>query len=448
MMKTVKDSTASSAELPRELTLLDSTMINVGSMIGSGIFIVPAAITLQLQASSLVVLAWIIGGIVSLCGALSIAELGALMPRTGGQYVYLREAYGPLWGFLYGWSAFLVINTASIAAVAATCAAYCGYFFPLSPVASKLVAVFSIILLTAINCFGIRFGTVMQNGFSLVKIGSLAALALFCFLLTGGTLSNFSPVLPSLPFGNMAGAMGLALISVLWSYDGWIEITYVAGEIKNPQRTLPRSLILSTVIVILVYVVLNVGYMYTLSLAEISHSSLVASDSALKVLGTTGAAFVALAVIISTFGANNGFILTSPRIYYAMAREGLFFKWLATLHPKYRTPIPSLIVQAILSIALILSGTYDQLITYVVFASWVFYAMSVGGVFLLRRRSPLTVRPYNVWGYPVTPIVFIVFSLWLVANSIMEDPKDSLVGIVIVLLGIPAYLFWKKRNTT
>ncbi len=440
------DDVQQTAELPRELTLLDSTMVNVGSIIGSGIFIVPATIALQLQASSLVVLVWIVGGIVTLFGALSVAELGSLMPRAGGQYVYLKEAYGSLWGFLYGWAAFLVINTASIAAVAVTCAIYLGYFFPLSPLAIKLIAIASIVLLTLVNCFGIRIGALVQNGFTLLKIGSLIVLALCCFLFTGGSVSNFSPILPHVPLSSLAGVLGLALISVLWAYDGWIEITYVAGEVKDPQRILPRALILSTIIVILSYAFINLGYLYTLSMVDMSHSSLVASDSALRTIGTAGAVFVSVAVIVSTFGANNGFIFTSPRIYYAMAREGLFFKWLATIHPKYRTPIPSLIAQAVLSIAFILSGTYDQLITYVVFASWIFYAMSAGGVMILRKRSPALARPYKTWGYPMTPVVFILFALWLVTNAIMESPRDSLVGVGIILLGIPAYGYWRKQN--
>jgi len=439
------DADQHNAELPRALTLLDSTMVNVGSMIGSGIFIVPATIALQLQASSLVVLVWIVGGIATMFGALSVAELGAIFPRAGGQYVYLKEIYSPLWGFLYGWSAFLVINTASIAAVAVTCAVYLGYFFPLSPLAIKLIAIASIVLLTLVNCFGIRIGAMVQNGFTLLKIGSLVVLAMLCFLLSGGSVSNFSPVLPTLPIGSLAGVMGLALIGVLWAYDGWIEITYVAGEVKDPQRILPRALILSTIIVILCYAFINLGYLYTLSASEMSHSSLVAADSALKTIGPAGAALVSLAVVVSTFGANNGFIFTSPRIYYAMAKEGLFFDWLATIHPKYRTPIPSLIVQAVLAIIFILSGTYDQLITYVVFASWIFYGMSAAGVMILRKRSPNLARPYKTWGYPWTPIVFIAFALWLVINALLETPKDSLVGVCIILLGIPAYGYWRKQ---
>lgn len=436
----------SDQELKRELSLLDSTMINVGSMIGSGIFIVPAAIALQLQSSLMITLVWVVGGIVSLFGALSVAELGTMMPRAGGQYVYLREAYSPLWGFLYGWAAFFVINTGSIAAVAVTFAAYLGYFFPLTSVSIKIIAVASVVLLTVINCFGIKAGAIVQNGFTLIKIAALGLLGLLSFVLSGGSVSNFSPVLPAMPFSGLIGPLGLALIAVLWSYDGWIEITYVAGEVKEPQRVLPRSLFLSTAIVIALYVVVNLGYMFVLSLNEMSNSSLVASDAAIRIMGPAGAATLALVVIISTFGTNNGFIFTCPRIYYAMAKEGLFFPWLAHVNPRYSTPIPSLIAQGVLASILILSGTFEQLMTYVVFASFLFYAMSAGAVIILRKRLSNSSRPYKTWGYPVTPILFILFSFYLVITSIIQNPTDSLVGAGIISLGIPAYLYWKKTS--
>jgi len=434
-----------SPELRRELTLLDSTMINIGSMIGSGIFIVPAIIALYLQSSSLVILVWVIGGIVSLFGALSVAELGAIMPRAGGQYVYLSEAYSPLWGFLYGWAAFAVINTASIAAVAVTFANYLGYFFPLSALSIKIVAIASIVVLTIINCFGIKLGAMVQNVFSLVKIGTLAVLALLSFILSNGITANPTSHQTLFSLSELSGPLGLALVAVLWSYDGWIEITYVAGEVKNPQKVLPRSLMLSTLVVIAVYVLINLGYLNVLSLTEMSQSQLVASDAATKISRTVGASLIAIAVIISTFGANNGFIFTCPRIYYAMAKEGLFFRWLGHISPRYQTPIPSLIVQAILSSALILTGTFNQLATYVVFASFLFYAMSAGAVFILRKRHPHIERPYKTWGYPFTPIVFILFSLYLVVNTLIEDPRDSVIGLGIILLGLPAYFYWRKK---
>ncbi len=434
------------SELPRRLSLLDATMINVGSMIGSGIFIVPATIALHLQSSLMIILVWIIGGVVSLCGSLSVAELGASMPYAGGQYVYLKEAYSPLWGFLYGWAAFLVINTASIAAVAVTFATYLGYFFPLSIAGIKIIAISSVLLLTAINCFGIKVGATVQNGLTLLKIAALFALAVLSFTLSGGSTSNFQPVLPIIPFTTLTGPFIIALIAVLWTYDGWIEITYVAGEVRNPQKALPRALGIGTLIVIGTYILIAASVMYVLPIHEAAQSQAVLADSARKIMGTGGAIFVSIAVIISTFGTNNGFIFTCPWIYYAMAKEGLFFKWLAVIHPKYETPVVSLLVQAALASILIMSGTYDALITYVVFASFIFYGMSAGAVIILRRRKPDGYRPYKTWGYPFTTIIFILFALYLVIDSVNGNPHDTIVGAIIIMIGVPAYYIWKKSH--
>lgn len=421
-------------------------MINVGSMIGSGIFIVPAAIALGVGSSALIIGVWIVGGIVSLFGSLSIAELGVLMPRAGGQYVYIREAYSPLWGFLYGWAAFTVINTASIAAVAMTFAIYLGYFFPLDPTGLKLIAVASIVLLTIVNCFGIKLGARIQNGFTLAKIAALALLCSLSLIWSGGSVGNFSPLLPALPLSGIAGPITLAIVAVLWAYDGWIEITYVAGEVIDPGRNLPRALFRGTLLVMAVYILANFSMIYVLSPAGMAQSSLVASDAATKILGSGGAAFISLAVIISTFGTNNGYIFTCPRIYYEMAREGLFFKKLAEIHPRYETPVASLIAQAVISMILVITGSYVQLATYVVFASWIFYAMSAGAVIILRKRRGDAARPYKTWGYPLTPILFILFSMCLVASTIMEDPKDSLIGAGIIVTGVPAYFYWKQKS--
>ena len=422
-------------------------MINVGSMIGSGIFIVPTTIALLLPSTSMVILVWVVGGVVSLFGALAVAELGALMPRAGGQFVYLREAYGPLWGFLYGWGGFTVIISASISAIAVGFATYLAYFFPLTSVGIKTVAIASIVFLTAINCFGVKFAALVQNGFTFLKIAALAALIILGFLLSGGSVTNFSPVLPEMKSLNLVGPFGLAMIAVLWSYDGWIEITFVAGEVRNPDRHIHRSLIISTVLVITLYSSVNLAYIYLLSPAQMATSSFVASDAATVVMGSMGATFVALAVVVSAFGANNGFVFTGARIYYAMAKEGLFFKPFADVHPKFQTPIPSLVGQGIWSCLLVLTGTYDQLMTYVVFVSWIFYAMSCGAVFILRNRSPEKSRPYKAWGYPYTPILFILFAFLLVLNTIVENPRDSLVGAALIVAGIPAYLFWSKKKS-
>lgn len=434
-------------ELPRTLSLLDATMINIGSMIGSGIFIVPAAIALQLNSTLPIVLVWAVGGVISLFGALSMAELGAMMPRAGGQFVYLREIYGPLAGFLYGWTLFIVIQTAAIAAVAVGFATYLGYFFPFTHLETKLLGVSSIVILTGINCFGTKLGAAVQNVFTFLKIGALAAVVVTGFFLGGGTTENVLPLLPESGISNIIGAFSIAMVAVLWSYDGWIEITYVAGEVKDPGRNIHRSLLLSTVVVIVFYVLVNLAFLYVLGVARVAESELVASDAATVIHGGAGAAIVALTVAVSMFGANNGFVFTGARIYYAMSRAGLFFKSLGNIHPRFETPVASLLVQGGWSSVLVFTGTYDQLITYIVFASWVFYAMSCAGVLLLRRRTPDAVRPYRTWGYPVTPVVFMLFAAALGLSTIVESPADAAIGALMILSGVPAYWWWKKQKS-
>ncbi len=433
-----------SVELKREFNLLDTTMISVGSMIGSGIFLVPASIALFVHSPSWSIAAWIIGGIVSLFGALSIAELGTMYPNAGGLYVYLKEAYGPMWGFLYGWSAFAVIRTASISAVAVGFATYLGYFVPLSTLGINSVAIISIVVLTIINCLGVKSGAIVQNVLTLIKIGTLAIVAVLGIFY--GSISNFaSGGLVEIPLANMAGPFGLALVAVLWAYDGWIQTTFVAGEVKEPQKNIPRALIISTLLVIVIYVTVNLSYMATLSIDKISQSTLVLSDMMTVVVGTTGAALAAIAVIISTLGCNNGLVLAPARIYYAMSRENLFFKRLALVHPKFGTPVQSLVLQGIWASLLVLTGTFEQLITYVVFASWIFYAMAAAAVILLRKNKPELARPYKAWGYPYTPIIFIIFSTYLVVNTLIENPRDSFIGLGLVLIGLPAFYYWNSK---
>lgn len=431
-------------ELKRELGLLDATMINVGTMIASAIFIVPATIAAAIPGAGLITIVWVAGGIVSLLGALSIAELAASFPEAGGQYAYLREAYGPLWGFLYGWTGFLVINPASIAAIAVGFATYLGFFVPLSGAAIQAVAVLSIAALTALNCLGVRLGATTQNVLTLLKLGALAALIGAAVLLPGGSAANFQPLWVS--GRDWIGPVGVAMVAVLWAYDGWIETTYVGSEIKNPGRNLPRSIVLSTLIVIAFYVLASVAYLYVLSPAGMARATLVASDAAQVTLGAAGAALVVVAILVSTLGANNGIILTAARIPYAMARGGLFFRAQGYVHPRFATPAIALLTQGGIASVLAMTGTYDRLITYVVFASFVFYALSAAAVIRLRLRAPGLSRPYRTWGYPVTPIIFIGFAIWLVVNTIVETPRESAVGAGLILLGLPGYWYWKRSD--
>lgn len=432
-------------ELRRELTLLDSTMINAGTMIASAIFIVPATIALHAQGSALTVIVWVVGGLVSLMGALAIAELGAAMPEAGGQFVYLRAAYGPVWGFLYGWGAFMVINTASIAAIAVAFAQYLGYFFSLSDAEIKIVAMLSTVVLTTLNCFGLKMGAWTQNVFTFLKMAALAGIVMVSFVLKGGAVENFTPFFPAQSFSSLLGPLGLAMVAALWAYDGWIEITYVGSEVKNPQRNLPLSIIFSTLIVMVLYVLISIACVYVLSVETMAQAKLVAAEAATKMIGPQGAALVTIAILISTLGSNNGIVFTAARIPYAMAKEKLFFQSMGQVHKKYRVPMVALIVQGVWACILTASGRYDQLYTYVVFVSWLFYAMSCGAVIVLRHKAPNMPRPYKTWGYPVVPVIFILFAIWLMLNTIVEAPRDAAIGVGIMLSGLPIYFYWKKK---
>jgi len=431
--------------MKRTLTLLDSTMINIGTIIGSGIFLVPTTIALYMYSTSLTILVWLAAGILTLFGALSMAELGAAMPRAGGQYVYIREAYGPFWGFLYGWSSFWVINSASIAAIAVAFATYLGHFYPITPLQIKLIAIAAIIAFTLLNIYRLRIGVWTQNIITFLKIGALLIIIFLAFFLHGGEIANFQPLLPDRNLSSIVPLFGLALVAALWSYDGWIEVTYIGGEVKNPGRTIPLSLVLSTLIIIAVYILVNIAFIFLLSLPVIAQSQMVASDAISVVLGSAGTTLVVLIILVSTLGGVHVNVLTSPRIYYAMARDKLFFQSLAEIHPKYGTPARSLVVSGIWSSLLVFSGTFHQIITYVVFVSWIFYAMSCAGVIILRYKQPELKRPYRTWGYPVVPVIFILLSGFLVLNTIVSSLLNALIGAGLILTGLPAYLYWKRK---
>ena len=432
--------------LERVLSLLDATMINVGGIIGSGIFMVPATVAFFTGSTSLFFLVWILGGIISLFGALSVAELGAAMPQAGGQYVYLNEAYGPIWGYLYGWSAVAVINTASIAAVGVAFSEYLGFFFPISDASIKGIAVGTIVLLTIINIIDVKSGARFQNLFTLSKLGAIFGIILLGLVMEGGTNQNLSPIFSDKPFIGLIGPLGLAMVSVLWTFDGWIFITYVAGEVKNPGRNIPLSLIFCMLIVVAVYLLLNYVLLFILGFTGMNGSELVVSDAASVFLGNKGAAVVTLIILISLIGANNGFVLSSARINYAMARDKLFFNQAAQIHSRFKSPANALIIQCVWACLLTFTGTFNQLITYIIFTSWIFYGMSAGAVIILRKKKPDMDRPYKTPAYPWIPIIFIFFAIFLTINTIMEAPRDATIGAGIILAGLPLYYYWKKNG--
>jgi APA family basic amino acid/polyamine antiporter len=425
--------------LRAELGLLDATMINVGTMVGSAIYLVPAAIAAYFSGVFPTLLVWVAGAAVSLCGALCVAELGAAMPEAGGQFVYLKRAFGPLSAFLYGWGSAVIINPASIAAIAVGFATYLGHFVALGPIGIKLAAVGSILALTVLNCFGLKLGAVTQNVLTIVKIAAAVGLIMVCFVLPGGSPANLQPFWPVEPWTRLVGTFGVAMIAVLYAYDGWIEITYVGSEMKRPARDMPLAIIISTVLVSVLYIAVATAVTWVLGHAAVAHSERVVADAMMKVLGAGGAALIAASIVISTLGANNGIVFTAARIPYAMARDRQFFRWAGEVSRRYDVPVMSLLTQGALSAVLALSGTYNQLATYVVFVSFLFYGMSCAAVIVLRRREPSLPRPYRAWGYPITPIVFIAFSAYLVINTIREQPFDSAVGVGLLALGLPFY---------
>jgi APA family basic amino acid/polyamine antiporter len=433
-------------ELPRVLGLVDVIGIVIGSVIGSGIFIVPAAIAAQVKSPLLIFAVWMVGGTLSFFGALSFAELGAAFPQAGGMYIYLREAYGPLVAFLFGWTLFLVIDSGTIATLAvAFSAKFLPYFFPLTPLATKLISIGLIAFLVAVNFVGVRWGALLQNLLTLVKVAAVIGMSAVIFFVARGDASHFvSPSPP--PFSlNLAGAFGVALVASLWAYKGWEAVTFSAGEIRNPQRNLPLGLLAGTALIAALYIVANLAYLYVLPASAIARSGRIATDVMKIAIGPFGASIVALAILFSIAGAANGNVLTSPRVYFAMARDRLFFRRVADIHPRFLTPYISILLMGAWSAVLSASGTFEQLFTYVVFGQWIFFGLTVGAVLILRRKRPHIPRPYRTWGYPLTPVIFILSALLISLNSLMAQFWNALAGLVIILLGVPAYFFWKGK---
>ena len=441
----ISESADSMTRLEQKLTRFDLTLIAIGSVIGSGIFLTPAGIAQQVPSAMLILLLWVIGGVLSLTGALTFAELGAMMPRAGGVYAFLKEAYGGLWGFLYGWAYFLVVNTGGLAALSIAFATYFGYFVPLTPVGIKITAISGLVFLTAVNYFGIRSGGIFADVFTILKILGIAVVILVG--LGWGDPGNIdtSTLLPR-NAENFGGALAIAMVGVLWSFGGWQHATYVASEVKDQQRTIPFALITGTAIVVVIYLLINLAYLMLLPLETIAASERVASDAVQTVLGPAGAVFISLAIFISVFGTAGIYTMTAPRIYYAMSVDKLFFKKVGEIHPKYKAPVFAILFQTAWAIVLILSGTFYELITYVAFVDWIFFALAGFSVFLFRRRDPDGERPYRTPGYPLTPALFVLISTWFVINTLISAPYQALAGRLFLALGVPVYFLWKRKE--
>lgn len=448
--------------LKRDLGLWGAVSIVIGTVIGSGIFLVPKTMIGWTGSPSIVFAVWIVGGLLSLFGALTYAELAAAMPEAGGEYVYLREAYGPFWAFLYGWTQMWVAKSGSIATLATGFFYYLANFrpelekvigtipVPLGPnfgplpvSSGQFLAIAVILFLATVNYFGVKIGGRVQVAVTIVKVGLIAVVILVGLGSGIGNTANFGTSVSAV--GGVAGFFG-AMVAALWAYDGWNNVSMVSSEIKDPQKNLPRALILGTVAVIVIYLLANLAYFYVLSAPDMAHSDRVASEMMRRILGSGGAAAVSIAAMISIFAALNGSILTGSRVPYAMARDGLFFRSVATVNPAYRTPSVSIVALSLWSCVLVLSGRFDQLFTYVIFASWILYAMATASVIVLRRKRPDMVRPYRTIGYPAVPILFVVAAGCILASTLQNSPRESLLGLAIIAAGIPFYFHWKRRN--
>ncbi|MCP4149369.1 MAG: amino acid permease [bacterium] len=464
-----KENTTGVSRLSRQLSLFDSTMIMVGIVLGSGIFLTTGIMAKSIPSASLILLAWIAGGLFTLAGALTYAELGAAMPEAGGQYVYLREAYGPLSGFLFGWILFIVYMSGGIAALAVAFAEYFGYFFPafspgnilfqetvfifgeslkIAVSAGKLVGVGAILFLSFIILMGTRFGKLIQNIFTVVKVGAVSMIVILGFALGKGAAIDFTFNPGGMSISGLISGFGVALVAVFWAFDGWNNVTLVAGEIKNPGRNLPLSLIWGTLLITILYILVNYIYLYALPISEMTGVVRVAEKATSVLFGGTTSAVVSALILASVFGSLNGSILVGPRVYFAMAKDGLFFKSLAKIHPGFKTPARAIIAQAVWSSILVLSGTFEQLLTYVIFVSIIFWISAASAVFTLRKKFPDMPRPYKTRGYPVVPIIFIVASAGILINTVIEKPFESLAGLGFTLLGIPVFYYWKRKKKT
>jgi APA family basic amino acid/polyamine antiporter len=429
------------AELPRKLSVLDSAAIVVGTVIGSAVFIVPSSVAQNLPTVASFLGVWVFTGVLSFFGALAYAELGAMMPSTGGQYVFLREAYGRLPAFLCGWAFFLVIQSGAIATLAAGFSIYLSYFLPLGTLGARMVSVGLILALTFVNYRGVRQGVAVQNTFTFLKLLGIAILVLSAFFFSREGATAAAP-LATAAFD--FGKFGIAMIACLWAYEGWYCISFVAGEVKNPQRNVPLALALGVLAIMTVYLSANVGYLKVLPLGEIAETPRVAASVAERTLGALGASLVSLTILLSVIGSTNGTILAAARVYFAQARDGLFFARAGEIHPRFETPGHSLLLQGVWASILAVSGSYEKLFSYVIFAAWIFYGMTVAGVLILRRTQPNRERPYRMWGYPVTPILFAAVSFWFVGNTLLTTPGPSLMGLAIIATGIPVYFFWRR----
>jgi basic amino acid/polyamine antiporter, APA family len=447
------------AQLVKGIGLWGATLLVIGSVIGSGIFLTTGGMVAELPSTTLVLVAWVTGGLLAMAGGLTYAEMGSMYPRSGGLYVFLSEAYGPVWGFLFGWACLLVILTGSVATVAIGFAEYFSYFFPAlgtdrvlwtmplpwGPAtisAGQLVAAGSIVVITAINWVGVNAGNAVNSLLTVIKVGLLVLLPLLALVYLRAD-PVFTPIVPTTAARPLA-SFGVIMIAVMWTYEGWYYVAFAAGEIRDAARTVPRALIYGTLALTAVYVSVNLAYVFTLSLEEMSGVTRIAEKAVTVLVGPAGAALVAASVVVSTFGCNVAAVISSSRTCFAMAADGRFFAAAAKVHPVYRTPHVAILITSGWSAFLTLTGGYETLFTYVTFASVLFGTLGGAAIFVLRAKRPDVPRPYRTLGYPVVPALYVLGSLALVANTLMERPGASIAGLGLVALGLPFYFYWTR----
>ncbi len=456
------EGSAAKATLKRALGLWSAVSIVIGTVIGSGVFLVPSTMIAKLGSVKMLFVVWVVAGLLSLFGALTYAELAAAMPEAGGEYVYLRAAYGPFWGFLYGWTQFWVAKSGSIATLAAGFYTYLSAFVPslaqpvvilpfhIGPGGSlleihygQLVAIGVILVLAGVNYMGVRSGGGLQILVTIVKMLGIAAIIVVGLFCGRGDVAHFSQHIPAVT--GIAGFFA-AMVSALWAYDGWNNVSMVSSEIISPGKNLPRALIYGTIAVIVTYLLINVAYFYVLTPEQVAGTHRLAADMMTSLYGTGAGKAVSIAVLISIFAALNGSILTGGRVPYAMARDGLFFKSIATVQPKFRTPGNSMIWLSLWSSVVILSGWYDDLYNFVIFGSWILYLMTAVSVFVLRWKQPELARPYRVLGYPIVPVLFVAVAALLLISTLQTRPRESFMGLILMGMGIPFYFYWSRRE--
>jgi basic amino acid/polyamine antiporter, APA family len=429
--------------LPRQIGVFNAVAVLVGITIGSGIFRVPATVAAQLHDPGPVLLCWVLGGVVAVCGALTIAELAGALPRSGGVFTYLLESFGPVPAFMFGWTELTIVRASALGAIATIFAEYLSYFVHMTPTQVRYAAAGAIILIGLVNYIGVQKAAVVMTFATIPKYIAVMALGILAFTASTGSASHFTPAWSS---GLHLSALATALISVMWTYDGWADLAFMGGEVKNPQRTLPLALVLGTLCVMLVYLVVNIGFMYLLPLPQMAQSKLIAATAAehIPLFGGLGASIIAAVAMVSAFSGLNGSMMTGPRIFFAMADRGLFFRGISHISPRFKSPSAAIWLATALGVIYVLQNDFAQLADKFILGIWPFYALAVAGVFVLRRKRPDLERPYRAVGYPFVPILFLLASLGMVVNALITDPVNTGVTFGIILVGAPVYYLWRR----